>query len=104
MSPRDQRGGLLLCLRHRVAPQRLLREDDALVEPCQDGFDGPVRVGIELTCGGLALWREIQETGEVVHRWGVSLPQRIPPEGEQPEEQDTGHMTGVAPDAPPQPF
>ena len=30
--PRDQGGGLLLGLRHRVAPQRLLGEGDPLVE------------------------------------------------------------------------
>jgi hypothetical protein len=35
--PWDERGGLLLGLRHGVTPQSLLGEGNALVEPCQDG-------------------------------------------------------------------
>ena len=92
-SPRDQGGSSLPSLRHRVAPQRLLGEGDALVEPRQDGVDSPVRVGIELTGGRLARGRGIQDAGEVVYRRGMAFPQRIPPEREQPEEHDPSRMT-----------
>ena len=37
-----QRCGPLLSLCHRVAPQYLLGQREALIEPGQDGVDGPV--------------------------------------------------------------
>jgi hypothetical protein len=61
-------------LGHGVAPQRLLRERHALVDPSENGVNLPVFVWIESGLVAPPILGDIEEPGQVVHQRGMPPP------------------------------